>query len=261
IGAFCIAGAWFYTGGKNPYGYRGLGEVAVFIFFGLIAVLGTQFTQAGTLSWTGLLLALGVGGMSAAVNLANNIRDIPSDSETGKITLAVRLGDARSRMLFTVLLTLPVVYTILIAIGSWLALVGLVYIPFALKSVRTVNRGARGPQLIPVLGLTGRAMLIWAVVSGLAVALVQLMLGVITGFAIILAVIAVGWLLARTKIIRTDMERLMFNRVAFYAATPALLFDAVSTADPENFLTPVTLVITVATVAVSVVYGAIFFRQ
>ena len=134
--------------------------------------MGTQFTQAGTLSWTGLLLALGVGGMSAAVNLANNIRDIPSDSETGKITLAVRLGDARSRMLFTVLLTLPVVYTILIAIGSWLALVGLVYIPFALKSVRTVNRGARGPQLIPVLGLTGRAMLIWAVVSGLAVALV-----------------------------------------------------------------------------------------
>lgn len=87
------------------------------------------------------------------------------------------------------------------------------------------------------------------------------MLGVITGFAIILAVIAVGWLLARTKIIRTDMERLMFNRVAFYAATPALLFDAVSKADPENFLTPVTLVITVATVAVSVVYGAIFFRQ
>src|SRR5699024_546103 len=85
IGPFCIDGSWFYTGGKNPYGYRGLGEVAVFIFFGLIAVLGTQFTQAGTLSWTGLLLALGVGGMSAAVNLANNIRDIPSDSETGKI--------------------------------------------------------------------------------------------------------------------------------------------------------------------------------
>lgn len=87
------------------------------------------------------------------------------------------------------------------------------------------------------------------------------MLGVITGFAIILAVIAVGYLLARTKIIRSDIERLMFNRVAFYAATPALLFDAVSKSEPENFLTPVTLVITIATVAVSVIYGVIFFRQ
>ena len=170
--ALCIAGAWFYTGGKNPYGYRGLGEVAVFVFFGLVAVLGTQFTQAGRVSFTGLLLALGVGGMSAAVNLANNIRDIPSDSQTGKITLAVRLGDARSRLLFTVLLTLPVLYTILIAFGSWAALVALVYIPFALKSVRTVNRGAKGKELIPVLGLTGRAMLIWAVLSALAVAVV-----------------------------------------------------------------------------------------
>ena len=99
-------------------------------------------------------------------------RDIPSDSQTGKITLAVRLGDARSRLLFTVLLTLPVLYTILIAFGSWAALVALVYIPFALKSVRTVNRGAKGKELIPVLGLTGRAMLIWAVLSALAVAVV-----------------------------------------------------------------------------------------
>lgn len=164
--------AWFYTGGKNPYGYRGLGEVAVFVFFGLVAVLGTQFTQAGTLSFTGLLLALGIGGMSAAVNLANNIRDIPSDSQTGKITLAVRLGDGRSRTLFTILLALPVAYTLLIAIGSWAALIGLVYIPFALTSVRIINKGARGPELIPVLGLTGRAMLIWAVTTALAVALV-----------------------------------------------------------------------------------------
>ena len=144
----------------------------MFVFFGLVAVLGTQFTQAGSISFTGLLLALGVGGMSAAVNLANNIRDIPSDSQTGKITLAVRLGDSRSRLLFTVLLTLPVLYTILIAFGSWAALVTLVYIPFALKSVRTVNRGAKGKELIPVLGLTGRAMLIWAVLSALAVAVV-----------------------------------------------------------------------------------------
>src|SRR5690625_7648224 len=87
------------------------------------------------------------------------------------------------------------------------------------------------------------------------------MLGVITGFAIILAVIFTGWILARTKIIRSSSERLMFNRVAFYAGTPALLFDAVSKADPENFLTSVTLVISIATVLVSVIYGVMFFRQ
>src|SRR5699024_7720525 len=126
IGALCIAGAWFYTGGKKPYGYRGLGEAAEVVFFGLVADLGTQFTEAGSISFIGVLLALGVGGMSAAVNLANNIRDIPSDTETGKITLAVRLGDSRSRLLFTVLLTLPVVYTILLAFNSWLALIALV---------------------------------------------------------------------------------------------------------------------------------------
>ncbi len=172
VGALCIAGAWFYTGGKNPYGYRGLGEVAIFIFFGLVAVLGTQFTQAGRIGLTGLALAIGIGGMSSAVNLANNIRDIPSDTEAGKITLAVRLGDKKSRNLFMWLLLIPVLLTIVIAFDSWLALAALAYFPFALQAVRTVNRGARGPQLIPVLGITGRAMLVWALVSAIALFLV-----------------------------------------------------------------------------------------
>ncbi|MDD7581765.1 1,4-dihydroxy-2-naphthoate polyprenyltransferase [Corynebacterium sp. 32222D000AT] len=172
VGALCIAGAWFYTGGKNPYGYRGLGEVAVFIFFGLVAVLGTEFTQAGRISWTGLALAVGVGAMSSAVNLANNIRDIPSDAATGKITLAVTLDNERARLLFTVLLLLPVLLTIGIAFDSWLALLGLVYFPFALGAVRTVNRGAQGRELIPILGMAGRAMLIWAVVVAIALIIV-----------------------------------------------------------------------------------------
>ena len=172
IGALCIAGAWFYTGGKNPYGYRGLGEVAVFVFFGLVAVLGTEFTQAGRLSWSGLALAVGIGAMSSGVNLVNNIRDIPSDSETGKITLAVRLGNDKARLLFTVLLLLPFLLTIGIAFSSWLALAGLVYFPFALRAIRTVNRGAQGPELIPVLGLTGRAMLMWAVIEAAALIIV-----------------------------------------------------------------------------------------
>ena len=172
IGALCIAGAWFYTGGKNPYGYRGLGEVAVFVFFGLVAVLGTEFTQVGRLSWSGLALAVGIGTMSSGVNLVNNIRDIPSDSETGKITLAVRLGNDKARLLFTVLLLLPFLLTIGIAFSSWLALAGLVYFPFALRAIRTVNRGAQGPELIPVLGLTGRAMLMWAVIEAAALIIV-----------------------------------------------------------------------------------------
>ena len=172
IGALCIAGAWFYTGGKNPYGYRGLGEVAVFVFFGLVAVLGTEFTQAGRLSWSGLALAVGIGTMSSGVNLVNNIRDIPSDAETGKITLAVRLGNDKARLLFTVLLLLPFLLTIGIAFSSWLALAGLVYFPFALRAIRTVNRGAQGPELIPVLGLTGRAMLMWAVIEAAALIIV-----------------------------------------------------------------------------------------
>ena len=168
VGAVCIAGAWFYTGGKHPYGYRGFGEIAVFVFFGLVAVLGTEFTQAGTATWTGLALAVGIGAMSSAVNLANNIRDIPSDSQTGKLTLAVRLGDERARGLFSILLLLPCLLTLAIAVGAWPALLGLVYLPLALKAVRTVNRGASGVQLIPVLGMTGRAMLAWSLVVAVA---------------------------------------------------------------------------------------------
>lgn len=163
VGAVCIAGAWFYTGGKNPYGYRGLGEAAVFVFFGLVAVLGTQYTQAGRITWVGLALAIGVGAMSAGVNLVNNIRDIPSDSATGKITLAVRLGDGQARNLYTALALLPFALTIAVAIWNWPVLISLIAFPLALMAVRTVNSGAQAGALIPVLGLTGRAMLIWAV--------------------------------------------------------------------------------------------------
>ena len=172
LGIACILAAIGYTVGKKPYGYMGLGDIFVFIFFGLVAVLGTEFTQAGRLSWSGLALAVGIGAMSSGVNLVNNIRDIPSDTETGKITLAVRLGNEKARLLFTVLLLLPFLLTIGIAFGSWLALAGLVYFPFALRAIRTVNRGAQGPELIPVLGLTGRAMLLWAIIEAAALILV-----------------------------------------------------------------------------------------
>ncbi len=116
VGLGCIAAAWFYTGGRNPYGYSGFGEIAVFVFFGLVAVCGTQFVQAETIDWVGLLSAVAVGSYSSAVLVANNLRDIPTDTESGKITLAVRLGDKRTRTLHAVLVIVPsVVSLVLIA--------------------------------------------------------------------------------------------------------------------------------------------------
>src|SRR6202008_4197120 len=100
VGAACIAGAWLYTGGSKPYGYSGFGEVAVFVFFGLVAVLGTQYTQALRVDWVGLVLAVSIGALSSSVLVANNLRDIPTDARSQKITLAVRLGDARTRVLY-----------------------------------------------------------------------------------------------------------------------------------------------------------------
>lgn len=164
VGIVCILAAWFYTGGKNPYGYRGFGEVSVFIFFGLVAVLGTQYTQVGNISWVGVGCAVGVGAISAAINLANNIRDIPTDTEAGKRTLAVMLGDVRARRLFIVLTLTPFVITVFIGAAYTPTLLALIALPLALGSILKVHRGATGKDLIPVLGANGRAMLVWAIV-------------------------------------------------------------------------------------------------
>ena len=163
VGAACIAGAWFYTGGKNPYGYRGLGEVAVFIFFGLVAVLGTEFTQAGSISLIGVGMACSVGALSSSVNLANNLRDIPTDAETGKITLAVRLGDKKTRSLWLGLVVGAMVLTVLMAIQQPFVLIGLLAALLLLKASQPITKGAIGKALIPVLGMTGRGMLLWSI--------------------------------------------------------------------------------------------------
>ncbi|RNE48940.1 1,4-dihydroxy-2-naphthoate polyprenyltransferase [Corynebacterium alimapuense] len=165
VGAVCIAGAWFYTGGKNPYGYRGLGEVAVFVFFGLVAVLGTEYTQAGALSWVGLGAAVGIGAISSGVNLVNNLRDIPTDAATGKITLAVRLGDTNARRLYAGLATTPFIISLLLASELLPLLLGLLALPLAIAGMRTVVRGAKDQALIPVLATTGQAMLLWSVIT------------------------------------------------------------------------------------------------
>jgi 1,4-dihydroxy-2-naphthoate octaprenyltransferase len=171
VGAVCIAGAWLYTGGSKPYGYLGLGEVAVFVFFGLVAVLGTQYSQALRIDWVGLALAVAMGSLSSAVLVANNLRDIPTDKESGKITLAVRLGDARTRLLYQGLLVVALVITLVLTVATPWCLVGLVAAPLAVRAALPVRRGLGGRELIPVLRDTGLTMLVWAIAVALALTL------------------------------------------------------------------------------------------
>ncbi|AGM03094.1 1,4-dihydroxy-2-naphthoate polyprenyltransferase [Amycolatopsis sp. WAC 04169] len=171
MGAVCILGAWFYTGGKKPYGYYGFGEIAVFVFFGLAGVLGTVYVQAGQLSWAALGCAVAVGSFSTGVLTANNLRDIPTDIESGKRTLATRLGDGGTRRLYLTLVAVPYVVSVLLAFVTPWALLGLVTAPLLLKSVKAVGGGAQGRALIPALRDTGFAMLGWAVLSAVALAL------------------------------------------------------------------------------------------
>lgn len=168
LGALCIAGAWFYTGGARPYGYAGFGEVAVFVFFGLAGVLGTLYVQSGGITGIGVAAAVAVGSFSSAVLVANNLRDIPTDTTAGKRTLAVLLGDTRTRWLYQGLVAVPVLVSIGAGVVLPWALLGLVAVPLLVGPVRRIRGGATGLALIPVLKDTGLAMLLWAVATGIA---------------------------------------------------------------------------------------------
>jgi 1,4-dihydroxy-2-naphthoate octaprenyltransferase len=168
VGGACLAGAWLYTGGSKPYGYLGLGEVAVFVFFGLVAVLGTQYTQALRIDWVGTALSVAMGSLSSAVLVANNLRDIPTDKESQKITLAVRLGDARTRLLYQSLLVVAFALTLVLMLATPWAAVGLVALPLAVRAAGPVRHGRGGKDLIPVLRDTGLTMLVWAVAVAVA---------------------------------------------------------------------------------------------
>ncbi|WP_101436141.1 1,4-dihydroxy-2-naphthoate polyprenyltransferase [Amycolatopsis echigonensis] len=171
MGGLCILGAWFYTGGKKPYGYYGLGEIAVFVFFGLAGVLGTVYVQAGRVSWDALGCAVAVGSFSMAVLVANNLRDIPTDIEAGKHTLATRMGDGGTRKLYLTLVTVPYVLTVLMGIWHPLLFIAFAPTPLLLKPIKAVGGGGKGRELIPALRDTGMAMLAWAVLSAVALAL------------------------------------------------------------------------------------------
>ena len=155
VGAVSVAAAWFYTGGSKPYGYLGLGEVMVFVFFGLVAVLGTQYVQAERLTLAGLYAACGIGALACAILVANNLRDIPTDRVAGKMTLAVRLGDPRTRILYVFL----VLAALVALVGVWLettawAFLALAFLLPAARAVAVVRRSS-GRDLVPALQLTG----------------------------------------------------------------------------------------------------------
>ncbi len=161
VGALAIAAAWFYTGGSRPYGYAGFGELFVFVFFGLVATVGSTYVHTGEISLLALAAAVPVGLWATALLVVNNLRDIPGDTAAGKRTLAVRLGDMPTRILYTVLMAVPfLLVPPLAAYGRIGAVVALVGIPFGRKAVLRVLEGATGPALIPVLGATGRVQLI-----------------------------------------------------------------------------------------------------
>lgn len=172
VGVLCILAAWYYTGGRRPYGYAGLGEVMVFVFFGLVAVVGTYYVQAERWSWPAVYAAVGVGALACAILVANNLRDIPTDTVAGKRTLAVLLGDGRTRALYTLLVAAAAVAVVAVAVSTtWWALAGLGFLAIAGRSARTVAGGAVGPALIPVLQSSGKAELAWAVLVAVPLAL------------------------------------------------------------------------------------------
>jgi 1,4-dihydroxy-2-naphthoate octaprenyltransferase len=171
VGAAAVAAAWFYTGGRHPYGYHGLGEVAVFTFFGLAAVAGTAYVQMSELSWLGLIAAVPAGLLSCALLMINNLRDIRSDAEVGKRTLAVVLGDPRSRGAYLACLLVPFAIALAITPARPLAALTVAMLPLARGPARAVRSGAAGPALIKVLGQTGRLQLAFgaALAIGLAI--------------------------------------------------------------------------------------------
>jgi 1,4-dihydroxy-2-naphthoate polyprenyltransferase len=170
VGAASIVAAWYYTGGKRPYGYAGLGEVFVFIFFGLVATLGTTYTQALTVSVASIAGAVGVGALAAAILVANNLRDIPTDRSHGKRTLAVRLGESRTRQLYAGLVVVALACVVVAGAVHPSALIALLSIVLAIPLLRRVLGGALGKDLVPVLSGTGRFELVYGVLLAIGLA-------------------------------------------------------------------------------------------
>ena len=171
VGAACIAAAWFYTGGPKPYGYSGLGEVFVFLCFGVVAVAGTAYVQMKVLTWLGLAASVPAGLLACALLMVNNLRDIGTDTVAGKRTLAVMLGDARSRAGYVLTLLVPFGIAGLLAFFRPFTLLTVLTLPLARLPVRSVRAGASGPALIRALGQTGRLQLAFGIAFTIGLAI------------------------------------------------------------------------------------------
>ncbi len=172
VGAASLVAGWAYTGGPRPYGYLGLGEVFVFVFFGGVATVGTTYVLIEEVSAVALGASVSVGLWATALLVINNLRDIPGDTIAGKRTLAVRFGDRRTRLTYVLMqesaLTVAVVLTVLSDRWAVAALIG---VPFVIQGIRAVARGATGTELIAVLGLTGKAQLVCGLAMAAGIAL------------------------------------------------------------------------------------------
>ncbi|MFG1702294.1 1,4-dihydroxy-2-naphthoate polyprenyltransferase [Nonomuraea sp. M3C6] len=172
VGAAAIAAAWFYTGGKHPYGYRGLGELAVFVFFGVVPVVGTAYVQTESLSWPALFASIPVGLLSCSMLVVNNLRDVGTDGQAGKRTLAVVLGAERTRTLYVACQVVPFVVALgMVPVTPWAALV-LLAAPLAIAPIRTVLGKAVGPALIAVLQQTGKLQLAYGLLFAVGLAII-----------------------------------------------------------------------------------------
>lgn len=169
IGLICIAAAWGYTGGKNPYGYRGLGEVSVFIFFGIVATVGSYYVQTETITLMSFIVAIPMGALSCAILTVNNIRDLAKDQIAGKRTVAVRLGDERARRAYVSLLILAHIAAVATFIPA--TLLTLLATPLTFSVSKAVLSKASGAALIPVLGKTGKLQLLFAALLATALAI------------------------------------------------------------------------------------------
>lgn len=160
IGVVSIAAAWGYTGGKNPYGYKGLGDLSVFLFFGVVATMGTYYAQTEQITLLSFIVSIPMGALSCAILAINNLRDRPKDALVGKLTVAVRIGDRKARLMYVALLALAHLAAIATLIPT--ALLTVLALPMSISISRQVLSGISGKELIPVLGRTGKLQMVFS---------------------------------------------------------------------------------------------------
>jgi len=171
VGLISILAAWGYTGGKKPYGYLGFGEVAVFIFFGVVATVGSYYVQVEQISSSALLLSIPMGSLSCAILVINNLRDLNQDKLVSKRTLAVKLGDANTRIFYLLLLVLAQVSAAAAASINNYALLTLLWLPLTYSAANQVLKGASGKELITILGKTSRLQFLLALTLAISLSI------------------------------------------------------------------------------------------